>query len=77
MGKWYLSILPMVLLTVGTFLRGKDADDKGPDDAIGKVLIAAAPAVEALQNNNESGVRKALKATRDTIDAYLASPVSS
>jgi hypothetical protein len=43
MGKWYLSILPMVLLTVGTFLRGKDADDKGPDDAIGKVLIAAAP----------------------------------
>jgi len=77
MGKWYFAILPMVLLTVGTFLRGKDADDKGADDAIGKILIAAAPAVESLQNNNESGVRKALTAVRDVINSYLATPAAS
>ncbi len=73
MGKWYFAILPMVLLTVGTFLRGKDANDTGADDAIGTILVTAAPAIESLQNNNEGGVRKALKATRDAIDAYLNS----
>lgn len=71
MGKFYYSILPMILTAVGTFLRGKDADSKGADDAVGSILIAAAPAVQALQDGNESGVRKAVRALRDAADAYL------
>lgn len=72
MGKFYYTILPMIMLVVGSFLRSKDADTKGADDVIGQILITAAPAVESLQNENESGVRKALTAVRDVIDGYLA-----
>lgn len=74
MGKFYFAILPMVLLMVGTFLRGRDSDDKGADDVVGQILIAAAPAVESLQSSNESGVRKALTAVRDVINGYLGTP---
>lgn len=71
MGKWYLSILPMILLSVGAFLKGGDSNTTGADDAVGSICLAAAPAVEALQNNNEIGVRKAVQAIRDAADSYL------
>lgn len=76
MGKWYFSILPMILLSVGTFLKGRDANTTGGDDAVGGILLATAPAVEALQNNNESAVRKAMLAVRNAADAYLNQPTS-
>jgi hypothetical protein len=71
MGKWYFSILPMVLVAVGTFLKGKDSNNTGADDAVGNICLAAAPAAQSLQDNNETGVRKAMQAIRDAADAYL------
>lgn len=64
-------VVAMLLVKLGNVVKGKDANDTGSDDAFGNVLIAMAPAVAALEDNNENAKRKALKATRDTIDNYL------
>lgn len=76
MGSFYFSIMPMIMLVVGSFLRGRDKDSKGADDAIGQVLITAAPAIQGLQDGSESTVRKSLKAVRDVIDSYLNQPTT-
>lgn len=64
-------VVAMLLVKLGNVVKSKDANDTGSDDAFGNVLIAMAPAVAALEDNNENAKRKALKATRDTIDNYL------
>ena len=69
--KVLLQFLPLILIKVGNFFKNKDANTTGPDDAFGNILIAAAPAVEAVDEGNEKALRKALKVVRDTIDNYL------
>lgn len=66
-----LMFLPMLLIKLGNWFKGKDADNVGSDDAFGNVLIAAAPAVEAFESGSENAKRKALTAVRDTINNYL------
>jgi hypothetical protein len=69
--KLLLGLLPMVLFKVGNYFKGRDADDKGSDDAFGNVLIALAPAVDALDDNNQTAFRKALEITYKTLGNYL------
>jgi hypothetical protein len=69
--KLLLGLLPMILLKLGNYFKGRDADEVGTDDAFGNVLIALAPAVEAIDGNNETAFRKALKVVHTTLGNYL------
>jgi len=59
------------LLRLGTYLKDKDDDGTGTDDAAGNICVAMAPAIAALENNTDNAKRKALTVLRDTIDGYL------
>lgn len=81
--EWIIKALPisalygviaMLLIKLGNALKNKDADSKGADDVAGDVCIHLAPAIAALEGNNDRALRKALKVARDTIDAYLKTP---
>ena len=65
------SVIAMLLLKLGNVLRNKDSNTTGSDDAFGNVLIAMAPAVAALEVNNETALRKALLTVYTTIGNYL------
>ena len=64
-------IIATLLIKLGNFLKDKDANDTGTDDAFGNVCIAMAPAIASLETNSDNAKRKALKVVRDTIDGYL------
>ena len=66
-----LGLLPMILIKIGNYFKGRDANNSGSDDAFGNVLIALAPAIEAIDGNNETALRKALKVAHKTIGNYL------
>lgn len=66
-----LALLPMFLIEIGTSIKNKDDNSTGSDDAFGNVLIALAPALSSFGNRNDSKVKQALKAVRDTINNYL------
>lgn len=72
MGKYFFSLLPMVLPMAGAYLKFRDTNSTGADDTFGDLMIVATPAIAGLQSGDESKVRKALKAIRDICDAYLA-----
>lgn len=65
------AILALGLLKLGNALKAKDDNDTGADDAAGTILIALAPAISALDGNNDRAVRKALTVARDAITNYL------
>lgn len=69
--KLLLGLLPMILVKVGNWFKGKDANDTGADDAFGNVLIALAPAVDALDDGNETAFKKALNVVYATLGNYL------
>lgn len=69
--KMLLALLPMILIKVGNWFKGKDANTTGADDAFGNVLIALAPAIEAMEDNNETAFKKALKVVYETLGNYL------
>lgn len=66
--------VPPILLAVGSFLKNKDADNVGRDDAAGNICNALAPALSSLAVGNDNSFRKSLKVVRDTIDNYLNNP---
>jgi len=65
------SVIAMLLIKLGNHLKGKDSNSTGADDAFGNVCHSLAPAVEALESNNESALRKALLTVYTTIGNYL------
>lgn len=67
-----LTIVP-VLLSVGSYLKNRDSNPTGTDDAAGNICNALAPALSSLAVGNDNSFRKALKVVRDTIDGYLNS----
>lgn len=69
--KLLLGLLPMILIKVGNWFKSKDADDKGADDVFGSILIALAPAIDAIDDANETAARKALQVAYKTIGNYL------
>jgi hypothetical protein len=69
--KYLLMLLPVMLVQVGNYLKNKDANATGSDDAFGNVLIAMAPAVDAVATSNENSLKKALRAVKITIENYL------
>lgn len=69
--KLLLGLLPMILIKVGNWFKNKDANTTGADDAFGNVLIALAPAVDALDDGNETAFKKALNAVYITLGNYL------
>lgn len=75
--KALLAVLPMILIMIGNWLKGKDANTVGMDDAFGNVLISAAPAIEAFETGNENAFKKGLKATYVTLGNYLGYPPPS
>ena len=80
--EWIIKALPvsalygvisLLVTKLGISLKNKDANASGADDAAGDILIALAPAVAALEGNNDKALRKALTVVRSTIDNYLKS----
>lgn len=71
-----LMLLPMLLVKAGTWLKNKDANSTGADDAFGNVLIAMAPAVEAVATTpqSENALKKALRGVYITLGNYLGYP---
>jgi hypothetical protein len=69
--KLLLGLLPMILVKTGNYFKNKDANETGADDAFGNVLIALAPAVEALDDGNENAFKKALRVVNQTLSNYL------
>ena len=69
--KMLLGLLPMILIKTGNWFKGKDPNDSGGDDAFGNVLIALAPAVDAMDDGNETAVKKALRVVHTTLGNYL------
>lgn len=65
------SVIAMLLIKLGNALKNKDANNTGTDDAFGNVLIAMAPAVAAIEANNDTALRKALLTIYTTIGNYL------
>jgi hypothetical protein len=69
--KALYGVVAMLLLRVGNTLKGKDPDNTGSDDVAGDICIAFAPAIQALEDDDDGALRKALKCVRNAIDAYL------
>lgn len=69
--KMLLGLLPMILIKIGNYFKGKDKNETGADDAFGNVLIALAPAVDAIDDGNETAVKKALNVVYTTLGNYL------
>jgi hypothetical protein len=69
-----LLLLPMILLRVGNSFKNKDDNETGNDDALGNVLIAAAPAVESMNSSSDSLKKKSFKALYITLGDYLGYP---
>lgn len=65
------SVGAMLLIKLGNHLKSRDTNTTGSDDAMGNVCLDMAPAIAALEDNNETALRKALTVARDTIDKYL------
>lgn len=73
---FFAALAPAAMLSVGTALQAKDSNKTGADDAVGSILVAAAPAVSmAIDGNNGSSkaLTKAMTAVRDAAQAYLDS----
>lgn len=70
-----LGLFPMLLIKLGVSFKNKDDNETGTDDAFGNVLIAMAPAVEAVAiPGNEKAFKKALRAVYITLGNYLGYP---
>ncbi len=66
-----LPFLPMILIAMASKIKNKDADDVGADDVLGNVFISLAPVVGNINAKDQTGVKAALRAVRDTINNYL------
>jgi len=73
MNAFFASLAPAAMLSVGTALQAKDTNKTGADDAVGQILVAAAPAVTlAIDNNSDvKALKRAMTAIRDSAQAYL------
>ena len=73
MNAFFAALAPAAMLSVGTALQVKDANKTGADDAVGTILVAAAPAVAAVIDGTQGGptVKKAMTAVRDAAQAWL------
>jgi hypothetical protein len=69
--KMLIGLLPMLLIKIGNYFKNKDVNLVGADDAFGNVLISLAPAVDALDDGNETAFRKGLEITYKTLGNYL------
>lgn len=72
---FFAALAPAAMLSVGSALQAKDTNKTGADDAVGAILVAAAPAVSLAidGNSNEKALRKAMTAVRDAAQGYLDS----
>lgn len=75
MNQFFAALAPAAMLSVGVALQAKDANKTGADDAVGSILVAAAPAVTAAIDGTQGGpaIKKAMTAVRDAAQAYLDS----
>jgi len=64
-------IAASLMVIIGNWLKDKDPDASGTDDAVGNVLIAMAPAIAAIQHDNQNALHKALRVVQLTIKGYL------
>lgn len=73
----WLVFLPVLMGNLASWLKSKDENNTGGDDAFGDIVLAAIPAVENLDPKNESKLVVAVKAVRDSCDAWLKLPRSA
>lgn len=73
MNQLFTLLAPSIMLSVGGYLQAKDANKTGADDAVGSILVAAAPAVSMAVDgsSNTKALTKAMTAVRDAAQAYL------
>ena len=71
-----LALLPMILIKLGNWFKNKDVNNTGADDAFGNILIALAPAMEAMATTKdgeprETALKKALNGVYVTLGNHL------
>lgn len=72
MNQFFAALAPAAMLSVGVALQAKDTNKTGADDAVGSILVAAAPAVTAaIDGSSGPAIKKAMTAVRDAAQAYL------
>jgi hypothetical protein len=71
----YQILVPVGMLSIGQYLQGRDTNRTGADDAVGQILVAAAPAVTAALDGTQGGpaVKRAITSIRDAAQSYLDS----
>lgn len=70
MGSWYWEILPMVLMSVGIYLKRRDSNNTGMDDEMARfVTNDVAPIIDAATNGDDKAVLRAVKAAEAGITA--------
>ncbi len=67
-----LPFLPMILIAMGAKIKSKDVNDTGADDVLANIFISLAPVIGNINAKDQTGVKAALRAVRDTIDNYLS-----
>lgn len=73
MNAFFAALAPAAMLSVGTGLQAKDANKTGADDAVGVILVAAAPAVSMALDGTTGGpaLKRSMTAVRDAAQSYL------
>lgn len=73
MNPFFALLAPAAMISVGTALQAKDANKTGADDAVGSILVAAAPIVSLAIDGStgSSAIKRAMTAIRDTAQVYL------
>ena len=72
LNSFWAALAPVAMMSVGTAIQAKDSNKTGADDAIGQILVAAAPAVTmAIDGTQGPALKKAMVAVRDAAQAYL------
>ncbi len=72
MNSFAISMIQSGMMSAGIALTGKDSNQTGADDAVGQIILAAAPIVpDMLQGkSNDNAVLKAMRAIETTAHAY-------
>lgn len=72
LNSFWAALAPAAMLSVGTALQAKDTNKTGADDAVGSILVAAAPAVTmAIDGTSGPALKRAMTAVRDAAQSYL------
>lgn len=70
--QWWAFLVPAGLVSAGAYLKGRDKNNTGADDAFGEVLIQAAPGISAALEGNEKALVKVMRVMNQVTGSFLA-----